>query len=997
MSEIDVWKDLHAKIVAWAEFKPESKNIADGVLLLAALRALPPLRGEPPPEVALMRRLQRSKDVKIGNERYDASQAPILQLIATDSDVAWPWFAPAPSEPAGLDSGGQAEFRRQLVKRLYGMSAQESKERSRALAHVAAIVARVDSPAGIAASHWLESAFRLRVRDMWVPSAVEQACLVVDPASGGATIAHLCERLESAASALLLPKRKGRSAGAGAAGQEHLGRHVRVAATLATVLAGDSAVPGRFAGGDADMWLNSASEEYDTLSALVGALVELAAARPDSASRCHALAADALRRIRTKFSIVVNYQAWEAARALVDADCAAETMREAMSLLMEVAAPHADRPASLSAGDIYDAGTTLKWMLRRGEAETSVARLRAGRLAGQVGVEHAARGDFASWGDRVAHALRALAPERREGLPRSERLSALVELAWLVEWPEARTLSWAHVVRGADASWLQPTEGEVHLVALADIFTIARDLDALFAQLLHQRPLDAARPDGTLPTTGLERLLRARWLKRSSVGGKVGVWKVHQHLSAQAGNHVVSRLVSCENEDAVARILLSVLSADSPPDDARSALSGVEKDSFWEYVLTWWPNFEDGATGSPSHPLLDPLVRWEKERSSTDIKEVLLRGEVLFRDLAVALPTLQPVCAPISRVAMLGEVAWNERPQGTGSADWRVGARSASEPGAQVASPAAMGLWCKEKIVPLAEAVAKASYAIVAITGEKFVAEHQLEKVRRLCKETTHEVDMPLVDVDTAAEWRAALQGLRTLAEPLPWHVEGAVDALAGAVEDWIAAGEANRLRRNQVVEDLHTAMSDGNEKEVLRLTLVERLLLGKLEVGRVGRYFLRRLRFDEASRLRAYCEDVPTSYQYYAPLLLGVAGAPLSSIQTDKIWEPLLQEAHDCHFLKYAFVVLPMLLISLYLLYADVKLRAPNLHFQEIVRRGATPLLLLLTVNYGGNWIIWWAVAKDAALTAGPYATTAMWGTLSLFLGIFLGLIAQGRGMAQE
>lgn len=974
MSEMKAYNELHARIVTWAD----TLDVAAGSPLLAELRALPLLKGKLPPSLALMRKLQNARAVKAGDERYGASETPMLQLFATDAHMAWPWCTPATSGGAEADSGGDAECRRMLVKGLYGMSAEDSQNRSRGLAHLAAIVARVDSPAGVAALRWLDCAFRLRMREMWLPAALAQAGFVAADVAGGGPVALLRERLEASAVPLLASKRK-------SAGEDHLRRHVRVAAILAALLSGS------FAGGDADAWLESASADYDTLTAVGGALLELATENPGCAPRSHALVAQVLDRIRAKFPQEVTYQAWEVARALIDAVGSGEPSRAAWTLLLDLSAPHAVRTPALSAGDLYDAGATLRWMRARGDDVGLIQRLHAGRLTGQLGVAAAAIGDFSSWGDRVAYAFRTLAPHRRDGLPRSESLGALVELCWLVDWPDARGLIWADVVRGAEAAWFKPTEGSVYTAGWADIFAIACDLDALFVEALHQRPLDVPQGGDARPTTGLERLLRTRWLKRTSVNGQTSMWKVHPHLTKQAGNHVVARLVSSADDEAVARILLSVLSADSPPDDARSALSAVEGDELWHYVLTWWPDFDRKVEQPDTHPLLDPLVRWQNERISSDIHEVLRRGEVLFEELSVALPTLTPVCAPISRVAALIEAAWSQRPQGTNATDWRVG------PEGNVASPSEMVRWCQAQIVPLAQAVKDAGVSITSITGAIFAPDGQLEKVRRLCKESTHEVDMPLVDVETASEWRESLQGLRTLAEPLPWHVEGAVDALASAVEDWIAVGEANRLRRSQVVDDLHTAMIDGNEGEVLRLTSLERLLLGKAEIARVGRYFLRRLRFDEASRLRAYCEDVPTSYQYYAPLLLGVAGAPLSSIQTDKIWEPLLVEAHDGQFLKYAFVVLPMLLISLYLLYSDVKLRAADLTFKEVLRRGAVPLLLLLLVNYGGNWIVWWAVAKEAAHTAGPYATTAMWGTLSLFLGIFLGLIAQGRGMAQE
>jgi hypothetical protein len=305
--------------------------------------------------------------------------------------------------------------------------------------------------------------------------------------------------------------------------------------------------------------------------------------------------------------------------------------------------------------------------------------------------------------------------------------------------------------------------------------------------------------------------------------------------------------------------------------------------------------------------------------------------------------------------------------------------------------------WCKLRVLPLAQAIARASASIVAVTGQPFTTPEHLGQVQRVLSGDVSEVDMPLVDEATAEHWRAALHALRALSEPLPWHVEGAADAVAAAIEQWIAAGEANRAQRRQLLEDFHDAMRDGREDDVIRLVNTHQVLLGKAEVGRAGRFWLRRLRFDQASRLRAHSSEVPRPLEYFAPLLLGVAGAPLSSIQTDKIWSPLLTEATAGDYLKYAFVLVPMLGISLYLLYSDLEKGMSDLRLGEILRRALRPLVLLLAINYGVNAIVWASVAKAEAHDAGLVATTAMWGTLSLFLGVFLGLIAQGRRMVDE
>lgn len=195
--------------------------------------------------------------------------------------------------------------------------------------------------------------------------------------------------------------------------------------------------------------------------------------------------------------------------------------------------------------------------------------------------------------------------------------------------------------------------------------------------------------------------------------------------------------------------------------------------------------------------------------------------------------------------------------------------------------------------------------------------------------------------------------------------------------------------------------------------------LLDSAFIRKIGHFYLRRLRFDGARALPSRA-DVPSPTSYFAPLLFAVIGAPLSAIQTNYIWEPVLASFGSDAGWKYVSVVLFMTLICGYTLVQDARRRLPETSLRVFVTRVGPPLLGLYALNFAANAFVYGLAAPgegDAPLdlletakgmtrlvasraaepAPGPFETVLLWSSLSLYLGLFIGLIAQGQKIDED
>lgn len=166
--------------------------------------------------------------------------------------------------------------------------------------------------------------------------------------------------------------------------------------------------------------------------------------------------------------------------------------------------------------------------------------------------------------------------------------------------------------------------------------------------------------------------------------------------------------------------------------------------------------------------------------------------------------------------------------------------------------------------------------------------------------------------------------------------------------------------------------------------------------LGDVGRFWLRRLAFEKAHELRqrhaeTYKASVPSALEYYAPLIVGVAGGPLATAQLDQLVNNMIGNSwHLAIGSVLTFVG------AFFMLGNVLRKNAPGLGLSALVRRALVPgcMLVVFMVVMAGT--VWALQARPEELGA-PLAPLVVWTGLSLFQGVFAGLIAQGSSGTRD
>ena len=1021
--ELGRWTQIAAEIEAW------DGDIAAGKSLLKAIRALGKLEMRvDDPRVALLR-AARGNIASGETDKLASGPVVYVRLAACDDAVAWPWSTPSRlvqdlymGAKAGESSkGGKSAEKSPLDaspqrfwKYVYGHAMR--------YARLAGIVAAMGAPSAKAAREWLHLVFRLRERDFWVPSALVWSELLTGALAKGEDREWLEQR------ATTLVKAKGDAEKKAQLGDdEPIERHLRTLSMLVAMREGS------FCKRDARAWIDAAVvQNYDSTTAVAGALVEAAQYfGGELGERAATLAEYALGRFRdetTKVGKQLSYQAWSPARGLLELRKGVAS-EDVLALLFDPNPHGNERSPDQLAGDLFDAGVTLRWLagdpaycedvpdaLTPELTDAYRRRLLEGRLAQASSVVRAASYDPNDWTERLTRALGALREDAWRASPKTEGVTRLVEAAWLLELPEARDLDWPSVARECGANWIEPTHGKVSEVGWVDVAAVASERKAMSPYFLHRREVDtvpaiSGLKGGSAPhvgSKGLSRLLRSRWRRGEEKG-----WAFDGHLTQQAGNHLVRRLVRANGDVAEqARILLVAISVDNPPEGARTLVEGIEEtkgkkqDGLWEHVHEWLP---DPAL----REALEPLVVWEAKRPKSAAACVADADEALAA-IASRMPALGDVTAPVKEVGALALVAARHAPRCATSetpevssreASWVVSGLDAAEELA--ATPVVMREWAKRFLVPLERALRVATKTIEThleapgvfqgLTTNEIKA--HTAAVAAATKADAPLVRCPVLDDDGVRTWSACLASLRKLAEPLPTASEVALDTLAFAIEGWIDEARKNHQRRQEKLEEVDEAMADGNEARLVELLEQDHALLGDGVLRKAGVFFLQRLAFDKARRVRdAWKGPVPSALSYFSPLLFGVVGAPLSAIQTDKIWAPVLEAvSKSATAIQYHCVVWTLFFVSASMLWAELKRGAATLPVVEARKRAVVPAIMLFGLNYAINAFVYQVAPQGDGNHAGPLATVFLWGSLSLFMGVFLGLIAQGRRPMEE
>ena len=976
-----VWQEALDAIAAWGRGERTDAGLAEMVA------RLPDLRGRLAPQLETLRKLARRKEglriLSLVGERphgTEHTQRALIRFAAVQAGVTLPWVS---------DSPGEA-LRDLFARPEASASTDAARDRSMLLAWTATVVA--PAPDALAV---LRDQLRLRDRGQWLPAAV-----VVADAMSDERASHLAALgLEKACAA--------RSAGAGG----YTPRHTAVLGARTARATGAA-----FAGRTAEAWIaEKRDRNADDLSAIALAAVWLAELRPERAEACGQLARAALARALRDFPRTeLGYQHGDAARALIThfGDC-----DEAWAVLgRPLLASSPDKASAFleHAGEqLHDLHRTLLWLEARkaggADVASRIAELREGPLACARSVvvatafhldQGGAAGSAETWLPAMTAALAQLAPTIWEASPPLARAASLVSALILVQVPFAADNAWTAVVEAAGAGWIEPSAGTTGARGWVDLAGLAASRGAIYRYLMHRADLDHPRTGagGGLETIGLARLLRARWRVRSE---RPGPPRVHMGLTLNCAQQIARRLATAAPAET-ARVVLAALAADAPPPAwtrlvSQRGLDERDRDNLWRKVRDFLPMSLDRG---PIGDVLGQLSALEAAR------EPETRHAEADGYLAV-----------IGRYPELAEV------RATTDAVWRqivaarAGLPSDVQGGPQAVSPDMMRAWLEGQLLPVAHRLADAARAIEAALGEHLPDRAQRDADLSAIAVAAHDelvsLAIPLLEPAVAERWVRASSALRRLAEPLPWCIEGQLDALLSEFDAWTSLASRHAEARGLLLERIEAAIEDEDEGQLSRILQdAEASLDAAAGVGprhidlidpprlrAISNFWLRRLRFDQNARIPKPHRGSP--WTYYGPLLLAVLGAPLTTVQTNYIWQPIIGDPLSREDLpsgagteiRFWAIMLLFFGICLNGLWQDLRRRLGGLRPMAIVQRACKPFAVLLAINYALSYLLYLVSAERLDV----WRTTFLWGTLSLYLGIFLGLFAQGARIDRE
>jgi hypothetical protein len=976
-SALEEWTRLAADVTTWAG------DSETGHALLARLAAIPDLdRKSDDATIQALSKLRKGpgqilKALVTPQRNAVPVPAVILRLIALDPENEWPWNALADANVLrSFYVGEPAEVR-----------ALSTRVTSAAVA-IAPLAGSVD---------FLKQCLRLKPREQWIPASVAVAECLSGP--------HPEVLAELGLEALCQKPSKD---------SPFSRRHLSVISTLVS-----ASRNGKFAGRDALGWVNEKDRNEDDLSAIASACAELGDRRPDLVAMLGPVADRALERARTTFERTLTYQHAEAARRVI------EVFGDSESAWSIVLRPMPTWKVGPAAERLFEAHRTLLW-LRQRKDDVHTSALLAGPLASAPTVvaatryydlHHVASGEASEWLPSLANALYMLSDDVWNGSPMLAQATSLVTALVLVRAELATHIDWPKAVAAAGAMWLEPSEGNTGTRGWVDLVGLAAGRGALFQYLLHRGELDGPRvasgtaaktparastPSSDDPfrpreTAGLARLLRARWRKRKPAGhesheAKSAGHDLDEHLTGQCALHLARRLAVADPVET-AKIILAALAADAPGTSARVVDQAEVEDVLWQGVRDNLPPTLDRA---PLTDVLARLIDLEKKRSPNSLHDEAAG----YRAVTGLFPTLAGVSKATDDV-------WTRLCEARGKSPQLAG------PG-PLSTPEIARKWIKEQLVPLATLLVCASEAIETSLNERLPDKELRETDRNAVASASGDelvvLEHPLLERHVHQRWSEAVVALRRLAEPLPWYVEAALDDVLTKFEAWLEVAKRNAEIRKTLLERIENALHDADEaqlKRVLDDARAERIapdgeprqieLLDQPRVRAIGNFWLRRLRFDENRRLPRKGRTSP--WTYYGPILFAVFGAPITTVQANYLWQPLIGDPggaplHDAlQQGKYWAVNLVFLAVCLQGMAQDLRRRLAGLAPRVMFSRALKPLSLLFAINYSLSLLLWWVSAPALA----TFTTTLLWGTLSLYLGIFMGLLAQGNRVERE
>jgi hypothetical protein len=977
---LDTWNHALARLLSWDYQQDPSPLITD-------LAALPQIRQALAPSVHQLRSLiARYLQPTYCNPLYEDAAHPLFGLLAAQGKHQWPWDDPDARIRELWQADNDAALAMGLRWARLAKTAATAMAVSMDKQHPdQSDVVKQSEPTTAAPVAWLETAITLRHRPLWLPAAVAIGELCV----GALADTAWARRWEASCADKSAPT-------APIVGVPPVTRRHRLAvAVIAT-----TSRSGPFAGKHLAAWLSEIND-IDDASSVSSALLYHGQTTA---------AAEQLLAAEKRFRPLLSYQVWDEARRLLVAPYAAhltDGAREGLTSMLLDGPTGGPATGGAMLEELVDAGVTLVWLRDHGMHHLE-PRLRQGRLARAPELVEAVDARGKDWTARVRGALRRLHPDQVQATPLRSRPAAFAEAFTLLSSPEGTGVSW-RAVAGPVLQMPRPndhgghrqpscqllvSEGLVEDVAWIDLGLLAVANDLMFRSAAHKFDLDpqlAVQPNGPegrlvthrhQSTRGFQHLVAARWRRGERAGN--ACWTARPDITLTIASHIVRRVMRApdpaSSERVLDEVILRMCAEDAPTYDVWSVrLSSTRADDerLWTNVQRYLPMT---ALGERLRRRIDPIRAMESARYRGDHALMWQNFEEVFRSstFCTLLADLRSCHQAAVTAAKSGEQVLH--------ANW--------ERGPTAASPQALQLWWRSSIEPLGEQLLQSSTKIADElhdpTGRPEPA--NLAIIRAVSKLGMPSVSAPMAGEELSTTYRTAIEVLHELARLQPWHIRHEVGNSIRIVEQWLPVATRNDARRDHLTDALQRAMSEGDE-EFIRGVLAseEGHLLDAPFLRSIGQYFLDRLNFDGARALPAHAR-VPNPFIHFWPLLSAIVGGPVAALQSNYFWEPLL-EAVDAKPWKYGIVVVIFYAACTAAFLGEARGRMPEMAWATFLRRCASPL----TIIFAGNLTINVLVFQVAGRANQPYLPTILlWSSLSMYLGVFFGLLAQDRHLSR-
>jgi hypothetical protein len=272
-----------------------------------------------------------------------------------------------------------------------------------------------------------------------------------------------------------------------------------------------------------------------------------------------------------------------------------------------------------------------------------------------------------------------------------------------------------------------------------------------------------------------------------------------------------------------------------------------------------------------------------------------------------------------------------------------------------------------------------------------------------LCPRGADEPDDAVLTEEDLAAFRRATGGLHQALGRTPWPESGLLCHVFEQVNQWTDEREKERLKLSAHSRYLKDLLDQGRERQLLEEVGhggFQRLAPGLLK--ETHEYLLDVLRFRQAHQLRKALQarvQLQPVWTRLAPLIAGVATGPILILDVGEAWNELVGRP-----LREAMTATGALLAAFALLVAQLASHVPRApasplgRVRTLLRVCARVIpvfagaLLLAGVLSG---LVLWTLADTSLRKGSMPEQLLLWTPLSLFLGVFVGIIAQGRTVA--